>query len=75
MLRNRYRKNTTTVPFRIRNNFRRLSTLDILSQEKVQSDNDDNETMSLDETLQKDSDDDEIISQISGQRSEGENRS
>ena len=74
MLRNRYRKNTTTVPFRIRNNFRRLSTLDILSQEKVQSDNDDNETMSLDETLQKDSDDDEIISQILGQQSEGENR-
>ena len=74
MLRNRHRKDTTTVPFRIRNNFRRLSMLDILSQEKVQSDNDDNETMSLDETLQKDSDDDEIISQISGQRSEGENR-
>src|SRR5581483_8839125 len=73
MLRNRYRKNTTTVPFRIRNNFRRLSMLDILSQEKVQFDNDDNETMSLDETLQKDSDDDEIISQISGQRSKGEN--
>jgi hypothetical protein len=78
MLRNRHRKDTTTVPFHIRNNFRRLSTLDYtLSQEKVSSDNDDNETMSLDETLQKDSDDDEIISQILGQRSsesEGENR-
>src|SRR5581483_5854458 len=71
MLRNRHRKDTTTVPFRIRNNFKRLSTLDILSQEKVPSDNDDNETMLLDE---KDSDDDEIISQILGQRSQGENR-
>src|SRR5436190_17585342 len=71
MLRNRHRKDTTAVPFRIRNNFKRSSTLDyIFSREKVSSDNDDNEMMSLDETLsQKDSDDDETMSQILGQRS------
>lgn len=70
MLRNRHRKNTAAASFRIRNNFRRLSTLDyVLSQEKVSSDNNNNK-MSLDETiLQEDSDDNEVMSQILGQRS------
>src|SRR5947207_1509454 len=43
MLRNRYQKDTAIIPFRIRNNFRRLSTsFDyILSQSQLSSDNND----------------------------------
>ena len=71
MLRNRLRKDTAVASFRIRNNFRRSSTLDyVLSQEKVLSYDNNNNGMSLDETmLQKNSDDDEVMSQILGQRS------
>ena len=61
MLRNRYQKDTAIIPFRIRNNFRRLSTsFDyILSQSQLSSDNNDNETML--QLLHKD--DDEIMLQ------------
>jgi hypothetical protein len=55
MLRNKHRKaNIATLPFRIRNNFRRLSNRFFKSQD-ILSDNEESETM-----LQKDSEDDNV---------------